>query len=258
MMRYEYRKVNGPFTATEPIGVAGRIPRMGEGLKALIEERLKVKGLSARKASMLATGKPDLIRNVYRGKSQSLSAPNMRALAPVLDVPVRQLLEYVEEGEAEEVSLTDAVTRMRAMQIRELDVRAGAGNALAVDHEQDGDRAAERVVATWQVPRDMMRGHTTAGEDALRIITVLGDSMEPDLPPGARVMVDTMDRVPTPPGIFVLYDGLGLVVKRVEHIPFSDPSTVRIASDNPRYTPYERTLDEAHIQGRVIGHWRWK
>jgi hypothetical protein len=32
---------------------------------------------------------------------------------------------------------------------------------------------------------------------------------------------------------------------------------VRITSDNGKYDPYERTLDEAYIQGRVIGQWRW-
>lgn len=254
-MRYQYRMVNGPFTATGASRGAGKIPRMTESLKALLEERLEALSLTARKASMKATGKPDLIRNVLRGKSQHLSTPNAKALAPVLKLPLDQLLQYVADGDE---AAPGAAPTGRGMTIRELDVRAGAGNSLAVDHIQDGDHIAERVVATWQMPRDVMRGHTSAGEDALRIITVLGDSMEPDLPPGARVMVDTTDRLPTPPGVFVLYDGLGLVVKRVEHLPFSDPSTVRIASDNPRYTPYERTLEEAHIQGRVIGHWRWK
>jgi len=73
--------------------------------------------------------------------------------------------------------------------------------------------------------------------------------------PGEKVMADVGDRSPSPPGIFVLWDGLGIVLKRVEYIPFSDPPTVRISSDNQRYEPYERTLEEAHILARVIGRW---
>lgn len=56
-----------------------------------------------------------------------------------------------------------------------------------------------------------------------------------------------------PPGIFVLDDGMGLVAKRLEHIPNSDPPAVRVISDNGFYSPYERTADEIHIVGRI----RW-
>ena len=60
-------------------------------------------------------------------------------------------------------------------------------------------------------------------------------------------------RSPTPPGIFILYDGMGLVAKRLEHVPNNDPPKVRVISDNTFYSPYERTADEIHIIGRV----RW-
>jgi hypothetical protein len=57
----------------------------------------------------------------------------------------------------------------------------------------------------------------------------------------------------SPPGIFVLDDGMGLVAKRLEHIPNSDPPAVRVISDNPLYPAYERTADEIRIIGRI----RW-
>jgi hypothetical protein len=40
-------------------------------------------------------------------------------------------------------------------------------------------------------------------------------------------------------------------------LPHSEPPRVRISSDNGKYDAYERTLEEAYIQGRVIGQWRW-
>ena len=88
---------------------------------------------------------------------------------------------------------------------------------------------------------------------SIRVIKVIGDSMAPTLRPGTWVMVDLRDRHPSPPGIFVVWDGLGLVIKRVEFVPCTDPPTVRILSDNAHYRACERALDEAHIQGRVIG-----
>ena len=46
---------------------------------------------------------------------------------------------------------------------------------------------------------------------------------------------------------------MGLVAKRLEHIPNSDPPRVRIISDNPIYSPYEAVADEINIIGRI----RW-
>jgi transcriptional regulator with XRE-family HTH domain len=137
----------------------------------------------------------------------------------------------------------------RTIRIEELDVRASAGAGLLGENE--------KVVAEWHVPSGVVRGYSTAPAAELRIITVMGDSMEPTLQPGQRVLVDTGDRKPSPPGIFVVWDGLGLVIKRVQMLPHSEPPRVKISSDNAKYDPYERTLDEAYIQGRVIGQWRW-
>ena len=142
-----------------------------------------------------------------------------------------------------------APTDARTIRIEELDVRASAGAGLTGDNE--------KVVAEWQVPSGVVRGYSTAPATEMRIITVMGDSMEPALLPGQRVLVDTGDRKPSPPGIFVVWDGLGLVIKRVQMVPHSEPPRVKITSDNVKYETYERTLDEAYIQGRVIGQWRW-
>lgn len=136
--------------------------------------------------------------------------------------------------------------------IEELDVRAGAGNSAV--HEVT---EAERVIAEWRVPRDLLRGQTTATPNHIKIITVYGDSMVPDFAPGERLMVDTQDRSPSPPGIFVVWDGFGLVVKRVEMVPYSDPPKVRLISRNKEYSTLELPAEEVHINGRVIGKWLW-
>jgi phage repressor protein C with HTH and peptisase S24 domain len=76
--------------------------------------------------------------------------------------------------------------------------------------------------------------------------------MSPVLESYDRVLVDTSDRTPSPPGIFVLYDGLGLVVKRVEHVPHSEPARFVVASANPDYGRYELGADELYIVGRAV------
>jgi phage repressor protein C with HTH and peptisase S24 domain len=76
--------------------------------------------------------------------------------------------------------------------------------------------------------------------------------MEPVLSSGDRIMVDTSQRIPVPPGIFVIWDGMGIVAKRIEHILSSDPAKLRIMSVNPDYETYERDAEEVHVIGRVV------
>ena len=54
-----------------------------------------------------------------------------------------------------------------------------------------------------------------AGPASLRILRVRGVSMEPELNERDRLFVDTALRVPVADEFFVLWDGDGLVVKRV-------------------------------------------
>lgn len=133
--------------------------------------------------------------------------------------------------------------------IDELDATGNAGPGTNVSEVS--------VVRSWKMPRNVVSIATDAPMDRIKIVPIKGDSMVPTYNPVDRVMVDTQDTLPSPGGVFFVWDGLGLVVKRVEYVPHSDPPKVIISSDNPKYKPYERVLDEAFIQGRVIGKWLW-
>ena len=94
---------------------------------------------------------------------------------------------------------------------------------------------------------------------SLAIIQVRGDSMEPDYHSGERVLVDLSHKTPTPPGVYVVWDGLGLVMKRLEVVfGSSGPIKVKISSINPAYDSYERDLEDLRISGRVVAKWMWK
>jgi phage repressor protein C with HTH and peptisase S24 domain len=133
--------------------------------------------------------------------------------------------------------------------VEELDVAVSAGDGITVEEAP--------VVRTWSVPKDLVSIATDAPIERIKIVRVKGDSMSPTYNPIDRLMVDTDDVSPSPGGVFIVWDGLGLVVKRVQLVPHSEPPRVKITSDNIKYDPYERVLGEAYIQGRVIGKWMW-
>jgi hypothetical protein len=131
---------------------------------------------------------------------------------------------------------------------------AGPGCVPVLCAPQDGLRPVEH----WTLPRGYVAAFSET-PDTLAIVRVAGDSMEPDYQSGDRVLVDTAHRIPSPPGVYVLWDGFGLVLKRLELIPgMEEPRRVRIMSINSAYSTYELTLDEISINGRVVGKWTWK
>jgi phage repressor protein C with HTH and peptisase S24 domain len=115
---------------------------------------------------------------------------------------------------------------------------------------------ADNVLSEWAVPKQLLANQVGA-ESTMRIIQVMGDSMIPEFNPGDRVMVNTADRSPSPPGVFVLWDGFGLIIKRCEMVPHSSPPRAILSSSNINYSTYEMDLKELDIQGRVVGKWQW-
>ncbi len=142
--------------------------------------------------------------------------------------------------------------RSASVEIPELDVSAIGGGGAIPDMS---DPQAE--TETWEIPAALLAGHTQASVASLRIIRVHGDSMVPDFQPGERVLVNTDDRLPSPPGVFIVWDGFGLVIKRLEVVPYSEPATVRLISSNANYGTYERPLGDVVVNGRVIAKWQW-
>jgi phage repressor protein C with HTH and peptisase S24 domain len=191
---------------------------------------------------------------LYRGIPKTLPEDAREALAAFLGVPEESLRPAKTES-AVEPALPQVVAAASVSaigggmpgfsQVPELDVRASAGHGAF--HEGD-----EEIKAVWMFPDAVIRHELRARSANLRIITIDGDSMEPLLASGDRVLVDTAQRVPAPPGIFVIWDGLGIVAKRIEHIPTAEPSRIVIKSVNPIYGDYERPTEEVNIIGRVI------
>lgn len=136
--------------------------------------------------------------------------------------------------------------------VPELEVHAMAGLGADGTFEITEADASDAIVGEYSFPSNGFRQNFGAVAGQVIITEVVGDSMSPTLPPGTKVMVNLSDKGPTPAGIFFIWDGMGLVIKRLELIPNSSPLKVKIMSDNPRYPTYERTAGEVHINGRVV------
>jgi phage repressor protein C with HTH and peptisase S24 domain len=129
--------------------------------------------------------------------------------------------------------------------IPEIDVRAAAGPGALNEEQPD-------TVATWYLPEWLIEHELRTQAASVRLMSVMGDSMWPTLSDGDRIMVDLSHKAPSPPGIFVLWDGFGLVTKRVDRIPGGEQPKIRLVSDNDAYPAYDCDVQDINVVGRVI------
>lgn len=221
---------------------------MNERLIREINRRMEVLGLNALSVATKAGLGKDAVRDIQRGKSVNPSHETLRKIAKVLACTVADLT-----GERTPAPVPRALTD--TVSVNELDVHTRAGLGADGDAVVMRSDEATAIVGVHSFPTTSFREAYGVEPGRIKIIAVRGDSMEPKLWSGQRVMVDIEDRTPSPPGIFVVWDGLGLAIKRVEVIPGTEPLRVRISSANPEYLSYERLFSEAAINGRVIGVW---
>lgn len=127
---------------------------------------------------------------------------------------------------------------------REVISRAGPEN-----HISD-----EAITGSWVIPARSVRDFRLQTGHA-SIIQVRGDSMAPTLLDGDRVLVDESDSHVAGNGIFAIFAGEGVIVKRLEPILNApgEPRKLRIRSDNPAYAPQEIEEDWVRVIGRVRG-----
>lgn len=128
--------------------------------------------------------------------------------------------------------------------IPEFDVQASAGGGALVDREN--------VISNWPFAPDFIRDVLNLEVRHLAMIEVRGDSMEPTLSSADKVMINMADKHVQQPGIFVLWDGNGTVVKRVEYMFGTETPKVLLISDNNRHNDYEVEVEQVQIVGRVV------
>jgi len=104
------------------------------------------------------------------------------------------------------------------------EIRHQLAGLLGVEVSAGGggfDYVAEDTTAGWPFDRSLLGTIYDGAPDDLRLVIVRGESMTPLQEDGDMVLVNTADTQPSPPGIFVLFDGIGLMVKSLELLPGS-------------------------------------
>ena len=217
-------------------------------MRYTIADRLKARarqlGVNAAHVAEMAGVNRSFVYDIMRGRSENPNLERLQLVADALKVDRNWLLHGMGrvEGDSPIINHPDDIF----VAIRSVRVSAAMGGGAVVEQPAEDGKP-------YHFQKSWIRDRLKARPADLRILHVEGDSMLPTLKDGDVVLVDLSRTAPTPPGLFVLFDGLGLVAKRLEHVADSEPAAVRVISDNPIYAPYERSAEEVNIVGRI----RW-
>lgn len=173
---------------------------------------------------------------IERNIPRELKERDRKKLAELLGIAESEL-----GGPATSVASTQ---ESRISNVPEYRVHVSAGGGAVVSKENKR--------RDWPFAADYLRDELGLERTNLAIVEVRGDSMEPTLSTGDRVLINMSDLQVSQPGIFVLFDGDGTVIKRVEKVPYSDPAQVVIKSDNPAHGEYTVPGELVKIVGRVV------
>lgn len=249
----------------------GLIYRIMKTLTDRIRHRLAALDKTARGASLEAGLSASFIRNIFEGKATAPNATNLAKLARVLQTDEAWLLHGTSPDGVihEPIDLDDApdfdemtgegpqdrhkYRQLEPGEIVERNVVGGLGSGADGTVVMVNGQATDEVRDVWRMPPEYVRTELSARESDLDIITVKGDSMQPTILPGDKVMINRTQGL-SGDGIYALHDGTGPSVKRLQVMIGTDPIRVRVLSDNPKHENYDVALTDLHIIGRVI--WR--
>jgi phage repressor protein C with HTH and peptisase S24 domain len=209
-------------------------------LGSRLKTEMKKRSLNSAALAKLADVKTSFLYDVISGKSANPSTIKLARVAEALGIPLDTLVG----GDASAQAPSPARAKEDYVTVPRISAEASAGGGTLVSKEFEQERYCFR--------RSWIKEQLNTSPANLRLLFVRGDSMEPTLCHNDIVLVDTSKKIPTPPGIFVLFDGLGLVAKRIEYVGDPDTMKIRIASDNPQYATYERSIEDTFIIGRIV------
>ncbi|MDE1150736.1 MAG: helix-turn-helix domain-containing protein [Azospirillaceae bacterium] len=225
---------------------------MNDRLPNRIRELREARGMTQEELGMQIGTDKTVISKLESGRTR-LSQQRMVRIAASLGCGVAELLG-MEEGR------TPAATawgQEAPEPVAEINIhRARHGGGMLADSAAAPFGASslreDGPDAVWGFPSHFLRAELQVRPDTVRLIEVVGDGMEPTLLPGDRVMIDLADNAPSSDGIFALWDGEGVAIRRLEMIAGSNPPMVEIRFGNPRYKDHQRAAADIDIMGRVV------
>jgi transcriptional regulator with XRE-family HTH domain len=218
-------------------------------MSATIANRLKKvmaqQHISSMELAKRAGLKPSFVYDILNGKSANPSSVKLVKIAETLGIDLYYLL-------GKEESHTTLGAFQAPSDSEFVAISTFIQDVLSKDFSKNEKPFLEKQANPYFFRKSWIRDRIQSSPEHLKMLFVRSDDMEPTLNQGDIVLVDTSKKNPTPAGLFAIYDGIGITIKRLEFISQTVPPCVHVISDNTKYSHYERPVNDMLIIGRVV------
>lgn len=216
-------------------GMASRPPLRPEA--ASVFARLDALGLKQRELADALGIEENKVSKVRSGERQ-LKAPEVLRANAWLDKQ-----EHLHADPATANQRVDPIpAESEIVQVQKLDLSLSMGPGTLIDGY------VESEVVSFDL--SFVRTFTRASSERLRLVTGIGDSMEPTLKWGDLILIDTTDRMLSKQdGIYWINLYGAAALKRLRAI---GPQRILVKSDNPAMDDQEVDAGDLRIEGRAI------
>ena len=206
---------------------------------------------SQRALSLAAGLNESAVKNILTGKSHHPRHDTVERLAAAAGVSATELLGGIVAHVGNTPDLPPVISDLPGYVpvvgvMRPAEMGGGGGDPDPFYDELETLYFRERLI----------RHELRAKPDDIKFFDVRGQSMTPVLEHGDEVLIDTRDTNPAEPGLFVLWDGDGIVCKWVQIVHQSDPPRLKVSSENERFDHHEPLAEQCRVFGRVVWYAR--
>jgi transcriptional regulator with XRE-family HTH domain len=121
----------------------------------------------------------------------------------------------------------------------------------------DSASATGTSTQDWIIPKTVLHEKTNAPPEQIKIFEVRENTMEPDFTHGEHVLIDTSNKTPSPPGVFVVSDDFNYLLRYCEVVSKAKPTKIRMTANHKMFLPQTLKLEDFDIIGRVIAKLKW-
>lgn len=183
--------------------------------------------------------KTSFLYDILNGKSANPSAVQLAKVAHALNVS----LSYLVSADSQHTARTQPkqiTSQLATLAFVSLDAQSG--------------KIISHIAPTpgFQMQINWLEQSLGLSIDNARFFRITSDDMSPKLLRGDVVLIDTSNTKPSPPGVFLIFDGVGLTVRNVAYVKNPKNKRICIRSESQGDYKDNRDLDDVLIVGRVV------
>lgn len=223
----------------------GNAVLVSSDLAERLKSEMRRKSINANELAKRAHVGHSFVYDILNGKSTNPTTKKLSAVAEILQTSVPYLL-YGKTVYKDVFSLTPIASSSNIdelVAIPSITIEKFANDSVVIMEECD--------TKPYYFHRQWLQKLETKAE-SLRVMIMQDDRMSPTLNNKDMIIIDISHKKPTPSGLFAIYDGVGLAIKRLEYIYKPKKPRINVISDNPAYKSYELSPNDITIIGKAV------